>query len=377
VVIQEFNENKNLVWEWKSHDHYSFGDGDSIWYFNPNKVDWTHANAVEKDWDGNILVSLRHFNEITKIDHETGDIIWRLGGRMNQFEFPNDPVRFSGQHDIRRVGETTVSLFDNGQYSVPQRCRAVEYSLDEADKVATLTWSYSYDPSMFSYACGSHQLISNGNHLADFGFTNGVFPWMVVVKPDQSRVLEISYPQGYISYRAFNYVTLPWALNQPVVECRKTGNDYFLDAEPGHPEYRWSTGDTTPSIPIADTGDYWVVVPYGEGYICSEHIRITDVVNPCTIQQIPEPEAITQPVIRCLPNPSAGKTRILITLPASSTVSLSLFNLTGTEIMPITQGFYPQGNHEFLLDASALDPGIYFLSLQADSNRTISKLMVY
>jgi hypothetical protein len=157
VVIQEFNENKELIWEWKSHDHYQFSDVDPIWLLNPNKVDWTHANAVELDNDGNIMLSLRHFNEITKIDYATGNILWRLGGRQNQFSFPNDPTRFTGQHDIRRVS----------------------------------------DSSMYSGACGNYQYIENGNHLVDFGFTNGTeYPWMVVVKPDKSKILELGYPAG-------------------------------------------------------------------------------------------------------------------------------------------------------------------------------------
>src|SRR5512138_3527317 len=150
VVIQEFNENKELVWEWKGHDHYQFGDVDPIWLFNPNKVDWTHANAVERDTDGNILLCLRHFNEITKIDYATGNIIWRLGGKQNQFSFPNDPVRFTGQHDIRRVGNSSVTLFDNGQYTNPPVSRALEYELDESNKVATLEWEYIYDSSLTS-----------------------------------------------------------------------------------------------------------------------------------------------------------------------------------------------------------------------------------
>jgi hypothetical protein len=76
VVIQEFDETKALVLEWKGHDHYLFDDVDPIWLSSPSKVDWTHANSVERDYDGNILISLRHFNEITKIDFQTGDIIW-------------------------------------------------------------------------------------------------------------------------------------------------------------------------------------------------------------------------------------------------------------------------------------------------------------
>jgi hypothetical protein len=377
VVIQEFNEDKNLVWEWKSHDHYLFGDGDSIWYSNPNKVDWTHANAVERDWDGNILISLRHFNEITKIDHETGDIIWRFGGRRNQFNFLEDPVRFSGQHDIRRVNATTVSLFDNGQYSSPQRCRAVEYVLDEVNLIANLTWSYSHDPAMFSVACGSHQHVANGNHVADFGFTNGIFPWMAVVKSDKSRVLEISYPQGYISYRAFNYPTLPWALNQPVVECMRTGGEYFLVAEPGHPEYHWNTGDTTASIAIADTGEYWVAVPLGEGYICSEHVYITDLIHPCIVQQVPPSETINLPEIRCIPNPANSQTKLFVTLPASATIELTLSDIAGKAVVKLANGFFPQGDHEFHLDASTLNPGIYTISLITHNSRIVSKLVVY
>lgn len=377
VVIQEFNENKNLVWEWKSHDHYLFSDGDSIWYSNPNKVDWTHANAVARDWDGNILVSLRHFNEITKIDHETGDIIWRFGGKRNQFDFLEDPVRFSGQHDIRRVNTNTVSLFDNGQYSIPQRCRAVEYTLDEVNLVANLVWSYSYDTTMFSVACGSHQHVSNGNHVADFGFTNGIFPWMVVVKSDQSRVLEISYPEGYISYRAFNYPTLPWALNQPVVECMKTSGDYYLAAEPGHPEYRWNTGETTQTIAIADTGEYWVAVPLGEGYICSEHIYITDLMHPCIVQEVQSTELTITPEIRSIPNPTNGQTKLFVNLPNSSTLSLTLFNVAGKVVVKLANGFFPQGTHEFQFDASTLMAGVYTVALTTHNSHVFSKLIVY
>ncbi|GIT32243.1 MAG: hypothetical protein Ct9H300mP2_3220 [Candidatus Neomarinimicrobiota bacterium] len=43
-------------------------------------IDYVHANAIELDNDGNILLSCRHMDEITKINHQTGEIIWRLGG---------------------------------------------------------------------------------------------------------------------------------------------------------------------------------------------------------------------------------------------------------------------------------------------------------
>jgi hypothetical protein len=377
VVIQEFDENKQLIWEWKSHDHYQFDDVDPVWLLNPNKVDWTHANSVEKDQDGNIMVSLRHFNEITKIDYSSGDILWRLGGKRNQFTFPNDPIRFTGQHDIRRVSETSVSIFDNGQYTTPRMSRALEYDLDETNKVATLAWEYIYDSSMFSNACGSHQYIENGNHLVDFGFTNGGnFPWMVVVKPDQSKILEVSYPAGYISYRAFNYLTLPWQLNRPRVSCQKIGSEYYLVAEPGQSEYRWSTGETSSAIQVNNTGEYWVFVPYGSGYLSSERIVVTDVTNPCLYLGSPSEEATNDISIRTIPNPATDHTRVLFHLPYGSQVSMSLSSIEGVKVLQQEPGSFLAGNHEVTLDVSSLNSGIYFLSMVVSETRIVRKLIV-
>ena len=50
-------------------------------------IDYCHTNAIEQDNDGNILISSRNMDEITKINRITGQIIWRLGGKNNQFEF--------------------------------------------------------------------------------------------------------------------------------------------------------------------------------------------------------------------------------------------------------------------------------------------------
>ena len=44
-------------------------------------LDWIHANAIEEDSDGDLLVSLRHFDQIIRVDRSGGDsVLWRLGG---------------------------------------------------------------------------------------------------------------------------------------------------------------------------------------------------------------------------------------------------------------------------------------------------------
>ena len=53
-----------------------------------------------------------------------------MGGRNNQFTFPNDPIPLSYQHDVRRLPNGHITIFDNGNYRVPPFSRAVEYAAE-------------------------------------------------------------------------------------------------------------------------------------------------------------------------------------------------------------------------------------------------------
>src|SRR5262249_26122544 len=93
LIVQELDQNKDVVFQWRSWDHFAITD------CSPNPVDlkgafidYCHGNSIEKGPDGNLIISSRHMNEITKINRNTGDTIWRLGRNAvnNQFSFPND-----------------------------------------------------------------------------------------------------------------------------------------------------------------------------------------------------------------------------------------------------------------------------------------------
>ena len=78
-------------------------------------------NAIDVDTDGHILLSSRNTSEVTKINRDTGEIIWRLGGTHNQFTYVNDPLTGPrNQHAIRAVGTNRYTLFDNGNVHSPQ-----------------------------------------------------------------------------------------------------------------------------------------------------------------------------------------------------------------------------------------------------------------
>ncbi len=199
LIIQELDENKNVVFQWRSWDHIAITDAVHE-NLTAATVDYVHGNAIELDNDGNLLISSRHLSEITKINRTTGNIIWRLGGIHNQFTFINDPIGFSYQHHIRRIANGNITLFDNGNFHPTPFSRAVEYSLDEINKTATLVWQYRHFPDIYGFAMGSAQRLKNGNTLISWGSAN---PTMTEVTPSGDIALQMTLPPNIYTYRTF------------------------------------------------------------------------------------------------------------------------------------------------------------------------------
>lgn len=201
-LIQELDTSNNVVFQWSSWDHFLITD--TYASLTTHAIDYVHCNALEEDQDGNLLLSSRHMDEITKINRSNGDVIWRWGGKNNQFAFVNDPAPyFTEQHDIRRLPNGHITLFDNGnRRSSPQYSRAAEYQLDEDTKTATLVWQFRNTPDLFGAATGDVQRLANGNTFIDWGFAGVV----TELKPDDSKAFELNIlPQ--FSYRALRF---PW-----------------------------------------------------------------------------------------------------------------------------------------------------------------------
>jgi hypothetical protein len=197
LIIQELDRAKDVVFQWRSWDHFRVTDTTHRSLTGPT-LDYVHGNAVEREPDGDLLISSRHMDEITKIDRETGALIWRLGGTNNEFRFVNDPDGFSHQHAVRRLPNGHIILFDNGNFHTPQYSRAVEYALDERAKIATLVWEYRHTPDLYGGALGYVQRLENGNTLVSWGAS----PTTVTeVSPDGRTVFEGQLPPPLFSYR--------------------------------------------------------------------------------------------------------------------------------------------------------------------------------
>lgn len=220
LVIQQIDPNDDVIFEWRSWDHFQLTDAANDISLTTNTVDYVHGNSIELDFDGNLLISSRNLDEITKIDLSTGDIIWRMGGENNEFTFidnPDTPKPFSHQHHFRLLPNGHYSLFDNGNFQNPVRSAAKEFALDQVNKTATLVWSYVHPPvngfNVYGSSLGSVQVLPNENRLIDWGqiSPNTAFadiPNFTEVDPDGNIVWELRFvDSSYVSYRVYKF---PW-----------------------------------------------------------------------------------------------------------------------------------------------------------------------
>jgi hypothetical protein len=211
LIVQELDETGRVVFQWRSWDHFEITDA-TYEDLTAERIDYVHGNAIETDPDGNLIVSCRHMDEVTKIDRRTGDILWRWGGKHNEFQFLGDTLQFSHQHAIRRLADGHFTMFDNGNFHSPQFSRAVEYEMDEAARTVRAVWEYRHSPDIVGGAMGYVQRLPNGNTLIGWGTAK---PDVTELQDDGLPALTASLPDGLSSYRSYRYPLVGWANHGP------------------------------------------------------------------------------------------------------------------------------------------------------------------
>jgi arylsulfotransferase ASST len=167
TAVQHVGVGGTLLFHWSPFDHFAITDGEPTDRTGAN-VNWTHGNALDFDVDDNLIVSFRNLREVTKIDAASGAVIWRMGGRRNQFTFLDSPVpAFSGQHSARVPGPDALIILDN--LGNAGESRAERYAVDQVGRTARLAHSYSSIPGVVTQIGGSVQSLPGGRTLVSFG----------------------------------------------------------------------------------------------------------------------------------------------------------------------------------------------------------------
>ena len=180
-VFQEVDiETGNVLFEWRSLDHVDPGlswtlpgttdtSGDGLHEQTP--WDYFHINSVDKNEDGDYLISARHVSAIYKLSGVDGSIMWEMGGNNPTFEQIN--FNFSYQHHARWVYEnsthTILSFYDNGSNTFNATGRfshgwivSIDHIANTATKVAQ--WGAPEKAGgLLSGSQGNMQLLPDGN----------------------------------------------------------------------------------------------------------------------------------------------------------------------------------------------------------------------
>jgi hypothetical protein len=272
----------DIVWEWHIWDHLiqdfdptkdNYGvvaDHPELIDINyckyPNSPDWNHVNSV--DYNGEfdqILLSVKHFDEIWVIDHSTtteeaaghiggrsgkgGDILYRWGNPQAYSAGTASDRKYFEQHGAIWVekgypGEDNILVFNNGvgraYTSVDEIIPPVDdngnyfYTLGEAYGPDEQIWIYTKD-DLNSWTLSSVQRLPNGNTLICSG-NQGLF---LEVTPEKEIVWQyrniLPNPFANGVARIFRY-----SKDYPGIPERKSksinlnGNDLNIEYEPNH-----------------------------------------------------------------------------------------------------------------------------------------------
>ncbi|KAF2219227.1 ASST-domain-containing protein, partial [Elsinoe ampelina] len=183
--------------------------------------DYFHLNSIEKDVEGNYLLSARHTNAVYYVSGFNGEVLWTLGGIANSFEdlSHGKATSFKYQHMARWVDarRTKISIFDdrnseNGLAADPLS-RGLIVELDFSKKTVRLDRMYLAANGQKSIREGSMQVLGDspdeGNVLLGFGSDpswteysqNGTVLWDVAFgpmsinrySPDNYRALKVNF----------------------------------------------------------------------------------------------------------------------------------------------------------------------------------------
>ena len=221
LVIQELDSNHNVIFEWKSWDHFHITDNQYLYPWTNANLPFIHTNSIDIDFDGHFIISNRNLDEVTKINRTNGEIIWRWGGSQNEFVFVND-YPFTHQHTVRSLGNNRYLMYDNGnfssQYVGSNISRAVEYVLDTVLMTATKVWEFVHPDSLYTPSIGSAQRLPNGNTLINFGNLQSLNIGSIITEVDSSGqiVFQLEYDNGGNLYRAHKF---NWFFQNEIFGC--------------------------------------------------------------------------------------------------------------------------------------------------------------
>ncbi|KAJ0116015.1 hypothetical protein J7T55_004185 [Diaporthe amygdali] len=230
ALFQEIDlETNEVLFSWRALDHISPLDS-----FETMAKDWDafHLNSVQKTHAGNYLISIRHTSSVMLINGTSGDVIWTLGGKRNDFtelappkgvETLNPVLTMGWQHHARFVphsNETEMTLFDNHVKTTSHgKCRAtcsrgLHIAIDDTSSPPTvqLLREYLHPSHLQAQSQGSVQVLPTASDTIENVFIGwGRCPSFTEHTASGATVMDVQFspwhsdeiPNALDNYRAY------------------------------------------------------------------------------------------------------------------------------------------------------------------------------
>jgi arylsulfotransferase ASST len=224
-VVQEIDVKTGLVlYQWDSLDHVPLADTyEAMPASATSPFDYFHINSVQEQQDGDLLISARNTWAAYDIDHQTGAIMWTLGGRKSSYKLSSGAL-FAFQHDVRLHADTdaTVTLFDDGggPPRVHTESRAITVRLDSSGKRATLVSEYQHSPALAAAFEGNVQALPGGDQFVGWGQQ----PYFSEYNAKGQMMFDARFVDSNSSYRAYRFPWVGTPTGAPSVATTSQGN---------------------------------------------------------------------------------------------------------------------------------------------------------
>lgn len=230
-VIQEIDiATGEVLFDWSSLEHVPLTDTRSD--FEEERAedetvgteelpfDYFHINSITEDDDGSLLISARNTHAVYRLDRQSGDIDWTLGGSASDFEMGEGTV-FSWQHDAQRAPDGTLTLLDNHNDSGEgESSRGLRLALDEEAMTASVDTEYAPPEERPAGSMANAQQLDDGEMLLGWGQQ----PFYSKYTRDGELVYD-AHHGGDGSYRAYEAQWEGRPSTDPDVVVREDGDE--------------------------------------------------------------------------------------------------------------------------------------------------------
>ncbi|UJO13066.1 uncharacterized protein CLAFUR5_03623 [Fulvia fulva] len=233
IGIRELGlDSGDVSFKWLGSDHINATESNTTPYgFDsplPKRWNYLHLNSVNKNADGDYLVSARLTDSIFKISGHDGSVLWHLGGLRSSFKL--DDFNFSRQHDAQWVSPNDeveiITFLDNGAdnldppygpYPTSEISSGLLVELDKRTMKARVLKRWIRPDQGLSRLRGNMQNLPGGNVLMSWSDN----AYMTEHSVSGDLLAEARFTsERFVTYRAykFNFTGMP-AEAKPVLKA--------------------------------------------------------------------------------------------------------------------------------------------------------------